>query len=456
MKTTCLSLAFCCYTLLIHAQNWELYTASRTLNLHTAAKGLIGKSLYTGKTLLRGADTVFIMQPRAYHSLLRYPYLAPVGNTLADSVFRRANGVYECRYIFNPDASGYLQSAFLIYTHAEVGQSWIFRDTLRARVLSKTAALNFGRADSVKTILIGKSDTLRLSKHFGLLQWKNESLAGWQNTQVGQQLPNGHTWYGWQAGDVFEYRSAFSSPKSHTTRTDTWKKWYVLSRQMRNDSLIFAVRSLSKIINWKVGVGEQPPIYRDTIIKVRFGPLKSVIRPGTLNNGSGLEQCSYAYKDGLLHRYHNSVSTPASSGRQFRSVMAEGLGEIESSYAFAIDYYSQTFSESLIAYQKVGQQPIGDLNPDSFYKVIVNTSNPGELVQITAYPNPAQDFVRLHCVNCQEIYSAELYNLQGQKLLSSSKLGREGQLDLSRLAAGCYLLRVETALGQALKKILVN
>jgi hypothetical protein len=58
------------------------------------------------------------------------------------------------------------------------------------------------------------------------------------------------------------------------------------------------------------------------------------------------------------------------------------------------------------------------------------------------YPNPASDVIYLQAD--QIIDSVDLYNVLGQQVLSQSVKAQSSQLDVSGLAAGTYLMSVES------------
>ncbi len=60
--------------------------------------------------------------------------------------------------------------------------------------------------------------------------------------------------------------------------------------------------------------------------------------------------------------------------------------------------------------------------------------------EITVYPNPARNIVTVTSTGV--INTAELYNIQGQKLISRQTNGKKTELDIHTLPAGIYILKV--------------
>ena len=62
--------------------------------------------------------------------------------------------------------------------------------------------------------------------------------------------------------------------------------------------------------------------------------------------------------------------------------------------------------------------------------------------KVAVYPNPVQDV--LYFKNAEKVSSIEVYNLVGQKVLSTTTISKDG-LDVSKLAKGAYIIKVKTA-----------
>ena len=60
-------------------------------------------------------------------------------------------------------------------------------------------------------------------------------------------------------------------------------------------------------------------------------------------------------------------------------------------------------------------------------------------LEVALYPNPVRDILNIESEN--DIQSVEIYNIQGQKVLSSN----QNQINVSDLAAGMYMVRIQDA-----------
>lgn len=72
-------------------------------------------------------------------------------------------------------------------------------------------------------------------------------------------------------------------------------------------------------------------------------------------------------------------------------------------------------------------------------------------LEVALYPNPVRDFLKIETV--LQIKSVEIYNIQGQKVLSSN----QKQIDVTHLPSGVYMVRIaDTSNKVSLKKIIVE
>ena len=58
-------------------------------------------------------------------------------------------------------------------------------------------------------------------------------------------------------------------------------------------------------------------------------------------------------------------------------------------------------------------------------------------LEVSLYPNPVRDILNIEIEN--DIQSIEIYNIQGQKVISSN----QKQINVSDLAAGMYMVRIQ-------------
>jgi len=101
---------------------------------------------------------------------------------------------------------------FLIRANAIVGTSWVFsaEDGILATVDSVWPSLTFDTPDTVARILIDNSDTVLMSRTFGILRFHvedhNISLIGVEGAGAGRLFPDPLAYFDFQPGDVLIYQ----------------------------------------------------------------------------------------------------------------------------------------------------------------------------------------------------------------------------------------------------------
>ena len=73
---------------------------------------------------------------------------------------------------------------------------------------------------------------------------------------------------------------------------------------------------------------------------------------------------------------------------------------------------------------------------------------------VKVFPNPASEQLNVTCG--EEMQSLALFNPTGQRVRQMEPCGMEVQIPLSGLPHGLYLLKVETAAGTAVRKVVVE
>ena len=93
----------------------------------------------------------------------------------------------------------------------------------------------------------------------------------------------------------------------------------------------------------------------------------------------------------------------------------------------------------------------GSLVPTAV-KVTINLSNAElDLTQLKYYPNPVDSELNISYI--EEINKVEVFTITGQRVFGNDYQGNEVKVDLSRLSAGTYLVKIETAKASQFVKI---
>jgi hypothetical protein len=109
-------------------------------------------------------------------------------------------------------------------------------------------------------------------------------------------------------------------------------------------------------------------------------------------------------------------------------------------------------SEELTAYVKNGDTT-GVIFPDSFFQLGLADQ---ELLLFHSFPNPANESLCIELSETSGTAQLELINLQGEILQRVSITQPVTTISTSELAAGLYLLRVQTAEGVSVQRVVIQ
>ena len=208
------------------AQNWDAFNKNYRYNYTYDNNALITNVLFTDSIKQIGNDTAYYMNRIGVECTGTCPTITVAITTTASvivpnmpqflqrSIIKYANGLVmlidTAKLIIKPDCS--------------LNETWLF-DSLNTKI-AQCIAINtqsvFSIVDSIKTILIDGTDTLKLSKQFGIIQFpdlynKNKyyRLVGIENKSsydqtalYGTKVPNAWDFYNFDVGDKFCYHNS--------------------------------------------------------------------------------------------------------------------------------------------------------------------------------------------------------------------------------------------------------
>lgn len=143
-------------------------------------------------------------------------------------------------------------------------------------------------------------------------------------------------------------------------------------------------------------------------------------------------------------------------------VSGDTNGFIDNNSSFKLSHLKKgvyTFTASVIYTSKDGYfcDSIVELSSKTVTFYVDTKAAVQQIAQETplnVFPNPARERINVSCG--EEMRSIALFNTAGQRVRQMEPCGSEAQIPLSGLPRGLYLLRVQTANGSAVRKVVVE
>lgn len=211
MKTI-ITIFFFTITGFVCAQNWAIFNKDYRYNYSLENESYTTVVIFADSVLTQGTDTVYSLNRIATKCDSCWFYYPQPG--VADSNYIMSNQpqFMQRRIICSnnqyrlSDTSDYIIPRFL-----SLGDSWNFNASrgITAQVISATIKTYFGVSDSVHTILLSTSDTVIISKQFGIIKYPAQfgqqiyyKLRGIESATIydvlalyGEKVPNNYDFY---------------------------------------------------------------------------------------------------------------------------------------------------------------------------------------------------------------------------------------------------------------------
>ncbi len=279
MKTI-ITIFFFTITGFVCAQNWSVFNKDYRYNYSLENESYTTVVIFADSVLTQGTDTIYSLNRIATKCDSCWFYYPELG--VADSNYIMSNQpqfmqrriVYSNNQCRLSDTSDYIIPRFL-----SVGNSWVFNTVrnITANVISADLKNYFGVSDSVNIILLSTSDTIIISKQFGIIKYPSKfgqheyyKLRGIENKSsydvfalYGEKVPNNYDFYTLKP-NVISYYSSTSLYSGSGPHCDAY---YYAKRTTLSSSLTGTIVSNSYIedrkgcsgnCGWTTSGGPQP------------------------------------------------------------------------------------------------------------------------------------------------------------------------------------------------------
>lgn len=473
MKKCFLLLLFICN--LSFGQNWAPIVSSNEYCYFSSQLLSSASVIKTDSLIAQGTDTTFFLNLVIKPTYpVSYTKLKNQGQFLQKKVVSRSNGFVT----FKGDSS------FTLKTNATLGETWVFDSllNLNASVIQVKQDSVLGQLDSLKVISTSNSDTIIISKNYGIIYFKNIAsnqsfmLKGISNLNLGYQLPNQRNIYDFNVGDVFEYR--LITGLHAQSIYNSYKNFYhsiitILTKASYNDSIIYTIqkKSYDTIQNGYITPWNPPTITSQTItttLKYSFNASDFLNRWNhALIPGSTCAYGNQPYRKEHLFNFNSVFNTPVklydydplytihgdsldkgNCPNTFSACFGRGFGEV---YSHSWDDQSWMWPGSGTKTHYTDKYLIGSIKNGIQYGYIspftvtpqvgleeLNTGN-----TFNVYPTVFSNYINIKDLN--EDYDVSISDIMGRIIFSKHVLsGKDSpnQMDLSFLETGNYVLKI--------------
>ncbi|MCE3260402.1 MAG: hypothetical protein K0S12_2043 [Bacteroidetes bacterium] len=208
------------------AQNWNVFNKNYRYNYKFDNASVVSQVLFVDTVKQTGSDTVYSMNRIGVECTSNCPVIP--GSSPSATVALWLNMPQFLQRKIRKYSNGlvmlYDTTKMVIIPTCTLNQTWLF-DSIANKNATCTATgtqVVFGVTDSVKTIMVNNTDTVKLSKSFGFIVFpkpyganKYSRLVGIENTSsydpnslFGEKVPNAWDFFDFSAGEVFTKKNS--------------------------------------------------------------------------------------------------------------------------------------------------------------------------------------------------------------------------------------------------------
>jgi hypothetical protein len=339
------------------------------------------------------------------------------------------------------------KDSFFIYPYAKLNTPFEFAKTVEAQIISREKELVLGLMDSVITIELTTGEIIKLSENYGFVQTTrldqlgkksamNFMLSAIPEANLGRYFYDPANIYDFEVGDVFVYENISEISGFVTFRSLTRKE--VIKKEVYADSIVYTfkenVRVFRSYTHEKESFSERE-IKNVILTSITEDFATSSLSAASLFGGSG-----YYKIPGAIGRNAKGRFSVIISGLYYKEdneplvemvVDAGGFNRYTTGLGLERDEEGP-----LVCYTKQNES-YGDC--DSLYKVVLSNKPSKISESISIFPNPAKDKITISNLDKGQ---CSIWSITGQRI-SEQNINSSGELDISRLSSGIYMLIVD-------------
>jgi hypothetical protein len=499
----------------LFSQNWNVFNKNYRYNYKYNFSQLVTNVMFAETVQQSGTDTIYALNRIGVECTGSCPTLpSPPSPTVTYVVpnmpqFLQRN----IRKYQDGRVELFDTTDMIIVPSCTLNQNWLF-DNLHNKTAICTdisTVTVFGITDSVKTILVDNTDSVQLSKSFGLLLFPNPygknkyyRLVGIENKNsydkyalYGEKVPNAWDFYNYQVGDTICSISYHWDDNGGTyppySEACDFKKTIIKSKQVGLSSYSYSTdnivrHNLSSCVTptpgFPMGIFSYSVFSQNLTISSLTNPVQyseqwesNIMYPGMLytvgayvgstpnfikfgvdNDGNFYKYCGpisiqyFPYPNFTgVNSYtlnNNGIYQPNNSGEQRRVAYVTGFGRVVSDY-FVFEHVGYSY---ITAFSKRGTYYFGTSCPSTPSPSTGIISNSPDNVQPFFYPNPASSSITIPVIEKSRV---EICNALGQTVLTSETEGDQ-KIDVSSLPNGIYFITLKNSGRSIPQKLVVS
>ncbi len=456
----------------VRAQDWNLVVSGRLYNY--SLDSVITTTIRVDSAYAEQGDSVFVLNrvstvcsncENKYYSNVVYLNNQPA--FLLGEVVRKSNRDFHLR-----DTASYV-----IRSSAALNETWLF-DTLYQRTATlKTVGSQVvfpGTEDSVKLITVADSDTILLSKHYGVLKFPD--FRGHHYRLMGVEGPNPAgkrnlyfaDFFTMETGDVFQYHQKSSGRFPGPVVTQKHR----ITGVEKNEDHILIQTSMLSITIYHDYYTPLDPVYKASNSSIEYKKSDlGYLNAYNLENITDSNPVTVAWDSA----YHCIVKSYGSNGMVFQhdtvfSSMDPHIQDAIADYRYGAGIglirqqtssnrygpYPYVDTKYLTGYIHQGKT-VGIIYDDAYFKAPIPPPDTTDTVTCSAYPTFFEDAIHLYCADCEGKTVIRIMDLAGTLRYEKEVVDLERTtLYPERLERGVYILEIRKKNAAAVRSKVVK